>query len=129
MSVISEKVGYIYLRTHFSYDAYNAFKLGTTINLYEKNKDYITRELKAGYFIKVWKIKFNCEYPIDKLLLLVESLLQNEFNNDNINLGGGESFFKKSIIDKIEPFLNNLTNINYEIVSDEEIKNLKIINM
>lgn len=111
--------GYIYIRTHSSYDIFNAYKLGKTENLKERDSTYITGEIERGKFIKV--LKFENKNIIDK----VEKLLISYFKSQNlyIYVNGGVEFFNKKINDIIEPFLID-NNYTFHILSQEEINNI-----
>ena len=47
---MSGEKGYIYIRKQESYDLHNACKLGKTINIPERESNYITCEIQRGYF-------------------------------------------------------------------------------
>ena len=40
--------GYIYMRTNEYWDLYDAYKLGKTSNIVERETNYITSEIKRG---------------------------------------------------------------------------------
>lgn len=109
--------GYIYVRTHKSYELHNAIKLGITENLINRENTYITGEIEKGYYIMVFEIDILKIKPIEKLL-------HYEFSKDKIYVNAGTEFFNMCIISKIEPFLNNL-NLKFKILSNEDI--LKMI--
>lgn len=108
--------GYIYIRNHISYDIENACKLGITKNIPERDDQYVTGELRRGFFSSVYEI------PKNKLLSL-EKLLHHEFSKLHIFYNGGTEFFDKKIIILVEPFLINL-GINYKKLTKEEIESL-----
>lgn len=58
--------GYIYIRNHESYYKYNAFKIGKTNNIPERDSVYATSEIKKGYFYayKLSAVFFACSYGI-----------------------------------------------------------------
>lgn len=108
--------GYIYVRTHPSYDQHNACKMGVTHNIPERDTQYSTGEIIRGNFELVFKI------PISKMTL-VERLLQNEFIELNIKYDAGTEFFNKKILTLIEPYLNKL-NVKFKKLEQQEIDDL-----
>ena len=102
---------YIYIRTHPSYDTYNACKLGQTDNITNREYTYITGEIIRGSYI--------CVYEVENAKN-IEKQLQNEFKTCHIYINGGNEFYKKDIIDKILPYFNK-NNINYRKLSVNEI--------
>ncbi len=111
--------GYIYVRTHESYDLYNACKLGKTINIPNRDNTYITGEINRGIFLLVFK--FNV--LSNKQLSYIENLLKYQFNNYNIKYNGGTEFYDKIIINLIEPYLIELE-LEYIKLSSSEINQL-----
>ena len=107
---------FIYVRTHKSYEQYNAVKMGKTCNLLDRENTYLTGEIERGSYLKAFKVD-------KKYVCIIENLLQNDFKNDNIYMNGGKEFFNVCIIDKIEPFLLK-NNFNYEILNFDDIKKL-----
>ena len=91
--------GYIYVRSHPSYDVNDAYKMGKTNNIPERDSLYATGEIKRGNF----KVVF--EVPIEKMGI-IERLLQYEFLAYNIKYDAGIEFYNKKIIDLIEPYLH-----------------------
>ena len=51
-----DKIGYIYIRWNESYDKYDAYKLGSSSNIPERNSQYITNEIEKGEFRLVIEI-------------------------------------------------------------------------
>lgn len=109
--------GYIYLREHESYDIYNCYKLGKTVNIPERENTYITGEIKKGNFIMILKVKIN---EVD----LIEQKLKNYFIKINFYVDGGTEFFNKSILGEIEKYLSQ-NNIYFVKLKKEEIDELK----
>ena len=108
--------GYIYIRTHTSYNGNNVYNLGKTINISDCDMQYSTCECIQRKFKEVFEI---INYNID----ILEKLLLNYFSELNIKYDIGLEFYDKSIISLIEPyFINN--NIEYKKLSNEEINNL-----
>ena len=116
---MSIKKSYIYVRNHSSYDEYEGCKLGKTNNIPERDIQYATGEIKRGSFELVIQMES------EKTSILVEKLLQHNFNclGYHIQKDGGTEFYKRYIIDKIVPYLKK-TNLNFKVLSQEEIKNL-----
>jgi predicted helicase len=112
------KKGYIYVRTHESYDKFNAYKLGKTNNIPNRESNYITCEIIKGKFIVVVEVDYD-------LLDDIEIKLKNYFTllDYHIYHNGGTEFFKKKIIDKISPFLDSNI-IKYKLLTENEINEL-----
>ena len=110
--------GYLYVRLHESYEKYNSCKFGITECIKNRDSTYVTGEIKRGYF------KLVIQIPKNKMKLL-EKLLQNYFKSLNLHVifDGGTEFFNIDIINIIISYLEK-TNIQFKILSDEEIKNL-----
>ena len=51
---MNSNVGYIYLRNHLSHYSYNAYKLGKTYNIPNRDVKYATNENDRGYFESVY---------------------------------------------------------------------------
>jgi hypothetical protein len=49
--------GYIYIRSNEYWETYGAVKLGKTINIPDREKTYITSEIKRGVFIMVIEVE------------------------------------------------------------------------
>jgi superfamily II DNA or RNA helicase len=110
--------GYIYVRYHLSYN--NAYKIGKTINIPERDSQYATSEIKRGYFVAVFEISI-------KKISIIEKMIQNKFHELNIKYDAGTEFYNKKIITLIEPYLISL-GIKYKKLSQQEIDNLIKIN-
>jgi len=108
-------IGYIYLRNHESYDKYDCYKLGKTLNIPERENLYITGEIKRGEFISVYEVR---KTEMDK----IEMDLKKFFCELNIYEGGGTEFFKKSIIDKIPQYFNDVKIWNNKLEKNEIIE-------
>jgi superfamily II DNA or RNA helicase len=107
---------YIYIRTHESYEYYDACKLGKANNIPERDSQYATGEIKRGQFEVVFEV-------CSKQVLLIERLLQTEFCEYNIYKNSGTEFFNKTIITLIEPYLSKV-GIKYKKLSPQEISDL-----
>ncbi len=110
--------GYIYIRTNEYWDTYYVVKLGKTTNIPDREKTYITNEIRRGKFIMVIEINLDI---LDK----TEKKLQKYFNSLHLHVKdtGGIEFYKKEIITLMIPYFNN-KNIKYRILADEEINEL-----
>jgi superfamily II DNA or RNA helicase len=108
--------GYIYIRTHISYDVHNACKLGKTINIPERDDTYKTGEIIKGKFFNVYQIDI-------KKLNIIDNLLKYKFQKLNIKFDGGTEFYEKIIINKIEPYFNKLK-LEFKKLSQDEIISL-----
>ena len=108
--------GYIYIRTHPSYDIENACKVGKTKNIPERENTYATGEIRKGKFSTVFEVPFE---NMDE----IERSIQEEFRELNIYYGAGTEFYNKSIITLIQPYLIHL-GIEYRELSEKEISDL-----
>lgn len=108
--------GYIYIRSHDSYNLYNAYKLGKTCNIPERDNVYKTNEIIKGYFFIVYEINI-------KQLNIIDNLLKLQFQKFNIRFNGGTEFYKHNIINEIEPYFNELK-LEYNKLSQNEIDSL-----
>ena len=108
--------GYIYIRSHSSYNEYNACKLGKASNIPERDIQYATGEIKRGNFELVLEVEYS-------KMNFIERLLQNEFYEYNIKYDAGTEFYSNKIIELIEPYLNS-TGIKYKKLSKQEINDL-----
>lgn len=88
---------YIYVRTHESYDKYDAYKLGRTQNVPERDDTYSTSEIKRGQMISVFEVSL-CQVNN------IERKLQEEFCNMNVRINAGKEFYKKEMVALIEPY-------------------------
>jgi superfamily II DNA or RNA helicase len=110
--------GYIYLRTHESYDKYDAYKLGKTQNCIERESVYVSGEIKRGEYILVLQVL--CDD-----LTKIEINLQKYFTRKDLHvyLGGGTEFFKKSIVNLIIPYLER-KGYKFKILDSSELQRL-----
>lgn len=110
--------GYIYLRSNEMCKKHNSIKLGKTTNIPDREKQYITYELKRGIFEMVIEVSI---FILDKL----EIQLQDYFNSLNLHVifDGGIEYYKNDIIKYIIPFLDK-NKIKYKILSIDEINKL-----
>lgn len=111
-------VGYIYIRTNEYWDLYDAYKLGKTLSIPDREQTYITSEIKRGSYVMIIEIN-------SILLDDVEKELQIYFNELNLHIqfNAGIEFFKKEIIDFIVPYFDK-NNITHKILSKDEIDGL-----
>ena len=110
--------GYIYIRSNEYWILYDAYKLGKTTNIPDREQTYITSEIKRGYYVMIIELELT-------ILDDVEKQLQIYFNELNLQLkfNAGVEFYKKEIINFIIPFFD-INNIKYKILSKIEIDNL-----
>lgn len=108
--------GYIYIRTHPSYDIHNACKLGKTANIPDRDTQYATGEITRGCFAAVFEI-------LGSQMGIVERHLQNEFREFHIHRDAGTEFYDTQIIQCIEPRLIAL-GISYIKLTPECINKL-----
>ena len=107
---------YIYMRTHESYDKYDAYKLGRTQNVPERDDTYSTSEIKRGQMISVFEVSL-CQVNN------IERKLQEDFCNMNVRVDAGKEFYKKEIIERIEPYFQK-NGIKYRTLEKKEIDGL-----
>ena len=55
---MNTKRGYIYVRSNKIHDIYNAYKVGSTQNIPERETTYITNEITRGIFVEVYEVQF-----------------------------------------------------------------------
>ena len=55
---MNTKKGYIYVRSNKIHDIYNAYKVGSTQNIPERETTYITNEITRGIFVEVYEVQF-----------------------------------------------------------------------
>jgi predicted helicase len=106
--------GTIYLRDNEWFRLKNLIKMGIASYAKDRNSTYITSEPQAGEYIYV------IEIPLDSMKIL-DKYLKSYLKPYNIyNKPGGTEFYNRSIIELIEPYLENL-NIEYKVLTKEEI--------
>lgn len=111
-------IGYIYIRTNEYWDLYDAFKLGKTLSIPDREQTYITSEIKRGTYVMI--------IEIDLIILdNIEKQLQIYFNELNLHIkfNAGIEFYKKEIINFIIPYFDT-NNIKYKMLSKDEIDGL-----
>jgi superfamily II DNA or RNA helicase len=111
-------IGYIYIRTNEYWDLYDAFKLGKTLSIPDREQTYITSEIKRGTYVMI--------IEIDLIILdNIEKKLQIYFNELNLHIkfNAGIEFYKKEIVNFIIPYFDK-NNIKYKILSKDEIDGL-----
>lgn len=110
--------GYIYLRSNEFLNIYDSYKLGKSSNIPDREKTYITSEVKRGIFAMVIELNINI---MDK----IEKDLQKYFNSLHLHVifDGGIEFYKKEIINLIIPYLHK-NNIIFKNLSKDEIDKL-----
>ena len=72
---MTQQHGYIYIRTHPSYDIENACKVGKTKNIPERENTYATGEIKRGNFEAVFEV------PFENMDEISASVIQDEITN------------------------------------------------
>ena len=78
--------GYIYVRSHTSYDTEGVCKIGKASNIPDRDTQYATGEVKRGCFEIVFQV------PIEKTGI-IERLLQKEFIEYNVRYDAGTEFY------------------------------------
>ena len=110
---MSQSKGTIYLRDNAWYKMENVIKMGISSTVKNRNTTYITGEIERGEYILI------VEIPLDKMKIL-DKCLKMYFKPYHVYKGGGTEFYNRSIIDLIEPYLQQI-NMEYKILSKEEI--------
>jgi predicted helicase len=114
--MLKMNTGYIYIRENEYWNLYDAYKLGKTSSILDREQTYITSEIKRGSFIMIIKLD---------LIILdnIEKQLQIYFNKLNLHVkfNAGVEFYKKEIIKYIIPYFNT-NNIKHTILSKNEIE-------
>lgn len=105
--------GYIYIRSHTSYDAEGVCKMGKASNIPERDTQYATGEVRRGCFEHVFEVS------IEKTGI-IERLLQKEFLEYNVRYDAGREFYNKKIISLIEPYIVSLQ-VEYKKLDKESI--------
>jgi len=110
--------GYIYVRTNEYWDLYDAYKIGKSSNILDRENNYITSEIKRGKYIMVIELNIN-------IMDNVEKNLQQYFNTLGfyIKFNAGTEFYKKDIIHYIISYLIE-NNISHIVLTELEIENL-----
>jgi len=91
----------------------NVYKVGITKSIKDRNNTYITGEVERGEYLCLIEIQLDT-------MKLIDNCLKNYFKSLNVYKGGGTEFYKRCIIDLIEPYLDKM-NISYTVLSKEEI--------
>ncbi len=117
--LVMNSFGYIYIRTHYAYDIFDACKLGITTNIPERDSLYSTSEIIKGFFHSVYQIDIN-----NNNLIEIEKKLHKQFENYHIKFNSGTEFYKKNIINLIEPIFDKI-NIKYVKLNNDDIDKLK----
>jgi len=111
---------YIYIRNNELFDLYDLYKLGVCISLYQRDFTYLTTEIHAGEMIYVIKVIKMGKYK--NIKKIIDNYLKYELNEYNVLYSGGTEFYKKEIINLIEPLLSKIPNLEYEVLDNEKIQ-------
>lgn len=111
-----KKKGYIYIRYHYSYDNFDCYKIGKASCIPDRDSQYATSEIIRGHFIKVFEVPY-------KQMNFIERSIQHKFEHLNVRYNGGTEFYKKNIINLINPYLTDI-GICFRELSANEIANL-----
>ena len=110
-------MGFIYVRTHYSYADYSVCKLGKTQDLLSRSYTYSTGEYIKGKYILIIKIITPYDHHQSELLL------QQHFHRWHKRDTGGCEFYDVAIIPMITDVLN-ICNIPYHKYDDTELMTL-----
>lgn len=83
--------GFIYARTHLSYKS--NFKIGKTIDLRDRDKQFRTSEYFLGHFISVYLVN-------KKDLDIIDRLIKKELKTFSCIEAVGTEFYRKEVIDQ-----------------------------
>lgn len=108
--------GYIYFRNHGSYLEHDAYKLGKTRNLAERDSQYATGEISRGWYEAAFQV------PLQELHQ-IEVELQKEYKELNVRRNAGKEFFKRDIFPLTQSYLDK-NSIHYHILSKDDIRNI-----
>lgn len=130
--------GYMYIRSHPSWDKFDCYKIGITKNIINRETTYITGEIDRGNLIKIFKfINISNDY-----LNLIDNTIKYELKDYNFYKNAGTEFYKNDCISKLinifkdynieffeltESDINELTRKAYESVKLNKSKNIKLI--
>ena len=59
--------GYIYVRTHYSYDDYDIYKLGESKDIISRDATYTTGEFIKGNFLLILKLESHDSKIVEKI--------------------------------------------------------------
>ena len=130
--------GYMYIRSHPSWDKFDCYKIGITENIINRETTYITGEIERGNLIKIFKfMDISNDY-----LNLIDNTIKYELKDYNFYKNAGTEFYKNDCISKLinifkdynieffeltESDINELTRKAYESVKLNKSKNIKLI--
>jgi hypothetical protein len=124
-------VGYIYIRSNKYWDIDNVYKFGQIDNIFNIEKIYRKNEFTKGHYKMIIEIPFDIEIKdnekskkeLKEQLGKIEKDFENYFIKFNIKKNGGNGFYDKSILSKIENyFIEN--KIKCKFLSEIKIEEL-----
>ena len=112
--------GYMYVRSHPSWDKFECYKIGITENIINREGTYKTSEIERGDLIKIFKFD-----NITKIYLNeIDKVIKESLQSLNFIKNAGTEFYKYNCIYLLEDiFIKN--NINFIELTDCEITELK----
>ena len=113
MSIIDKS--YIYIRDNDWFKTSNVYKVGITNSIKDRGNTYITGELHRGVYVKIYELNINRSQ-----LNLIDNVIKSNFKDYNIYYDGGKEFYYRTIINEIEPFLQELK-ITYLSKTEDEL--------
>ncbi len=111
--------GYMYIRSHPSWDIYECYKIGITENIINRESQYITSEIEKGILIKIFKFDNIEKEYFNKIDLIVKK----ELLHLNFIKNAGTEFYKYDCVNKIEGIFIKY-HIKYIELSNNEINKL-----
>jgi len=106
---------YIYIRDNDWFKQSDVYKVGITTSIIDRGNTYITGELYRGVYVKIYELNIN-----KRQLLFIDKLIKDEFKHLNIHYNGGLEFYKRIIINEIEPFFIE-NNIKFISKTEDEL--------
>jgi predicted helicase len=101
--------GYMYIRSHPSWNKFDCCKIGITENIINRETTYITGEIERGNLIKIFKfINISNDY-----LSLIDNTIKYELKDYNFYKNAGTEFYKDYCISKL---INIFKDYNIEFI-------------
>jgi superfamily II DNA or RNA helicase len=120
-------IGYIYVRDSENYKNYFLYKVGMTQNLYARNSNYRTGEVKLGSYVRVYQIFYHSFLKEPRELLFgIEKMIQIKYKHlHSTQYSGGTEFFDISIAQELDNYFTD-SPIECKILTQEEITTIML---